>query len=94
MRYLGGKIVEMWDREDVREAAKQINFTLDEAEIETVLFYTANDFDASIGCNWDVIKSNIKRVKRTGARSETYLKARIDSSDLLHSPLGRDSNIT
>ena len=80
MRYLGGKVIEVWQKEDVQEAARQQGITLVDDECESVLFYMAKYYDAAIGCNWFYIQNIIDVVKRRGALSAEVLNTNVDNS--------------
>ena len=80
MRYLGGKVIEIWQKEDVLEVARQQDITLSDSECETVLFYMVKYYDASIGCNWNYIGNIIDIVKRRGPLPSEILYASADNS--------------
>ena len=80
MRYLGGKVIEVWQKEDVQEAARQQGITLVDDECESVLFYMAKYYDAAIGCNWFYIQNIIDVVKRRGALSAEVLNTNVNNS--------------
>ena len=80
MRYLGGKVIGIWQKEDVLEAARQRGINLTATESETVLFYMAKYYDAAIGCNWFYIQNIIDVVKRRGGVTAEVLNANVDDS--------------
>jgi hypothetical protein len=53
-----GKIVlrDDWHIEDVMEVAENMGIEITEADAEWVLNDVADNFDANIGINWDVIE--------------------------------------
>ena len=73
-------MIEVWQKEDVQEAARQQGITLVDDECESVLFYMAKYYDAAIGCNWFYIQNIIDVVKRRGALSAEVLNTNVNNS--------------
>lgn len=54
-----GFIRVFWNSEDVMQKAKEMGITLTEDQVVDVMQSIRDNFDASIGVNWDVIEYHI-----------------------------------
>ena len=51
--------VAKWSLQDIYEAAASKGYSFDQDELESVVDYLSNNFDAGIGINWVVIEEAI-----------------------------------
>ena len=61
MKMVDGKAVETWGAEDVKHVARTMGVEMSDGEAEAILARMCGLYDASVGCNWDFIRTVIEQ---------------------------------